>query len=327
MGFRPVLAILEVDDGPTFSGAHAVGYSGSDQQAEAISSPGGLWSIGYDEFSYAKVYNDNVAWIQNQSGNWVQPYAANISAALQSAVLAPDTSQNLDGVYTSTNPLAYPISAYSYILFQCAPTSDRPTCVTPYADQGVENTMAQFMLYVACAGQIQMAQIGYAPLPTQLSQFLANAIGYMTGQPPEQLTEANCSNPEFSPSYVLPGSPGDPEASVSSLGPGPGGSGSNGSTASSAGTSSNSATAASKNGKGADAVGRSGSGTQAVGGGSSDWQNAAPVAFVGPALPGSSPLPLLGLLMVIVVPVVLFTIYRRRQNAVPTTPHSQKDGP
>ena len=51
----------------------------------------------------------------------------NIAAALQSAVLAPDTSQNLTGVYTSTNPLAYPISAYSYILVQCAPTpTDRP---------------------------------------------------------------------------------------------------------------------------------------------------------------------------------------------------------
>ena len=127
------------------------------------------WTIGYDEFGYAKVYNDNVAWVQNASGNWVQPYAVNISAALQSAQLAPDTSQNLTGVYTSTNPLAYPISAYSYILIQCAPNSARPTCTSPYPNQGIANTMAKFMDYIACAGQVKMATIGYAPLPTQLS--------------------------------------------------------------------------------------------------------------------------------------------------------------
>ena len=54
-----------------------------------MSSGAGLWSIGYDEFGYAKVYNDNVAWIENAAGDWVQPYAVNIAAALQSAVLAP----------------------------------------------------------------------------------------------------------------------------------------------------------------------------------------------------------------------------------------------
>ena len=72
--------------------------SGSDTQANYIAA--NRWTIGYDEFGYAKVYNDNVAWVQNASGNWVQPYAVNISAALQSAQLAPDTSQDLIGVYT-----------------------------------------------------------------------------------------------------------------------------------------------------------------------------------------------------------------------------------
>ena len=114
--------------------------SGSDTEANYIAA--NRWTIGYDEFGYAKVYNDNVAWVQNASGNWVQPYAVNISAALQSAQLAADTSQNLTGVYTSTNPLAYPISAYSYILVQCAPNSARSTCTSPYPNQGIANTMA-----------------------------------------------------------------------------------------------------------------------------------------------------------------------------------------
>ena len=43
-----------------------------------------------------------------------------------------------------------------------------------YTNPGIANTMAEFMDYVACAGQITMSKIGYAPLPPPLSQFLAN---------------------------------------------------------------------------------------------------------------------------------------------------------
>ena len=186
--------VLEVDNVNTPSNLAC--QSGSDTEANYIAA--NRWTIGYDEFGYAKVYNDNVAWVQNASGNWVQPYAVNISAALQSAQLAPDTSQDLSGVYTSTNPLAYPISAYSYILVQCAPNSARSTCTSAYTNPGIANTMAEFMDYIACAGQVYMSQIGYAPLPPPLSQFLANAVGWMLGQPAQQLNASNCSNPTFS---------------------------------------------------------------------------------------------------------------------------------
>ena len=116
-GFSAVSRLLEVDNASSPQGMAC--QSGSDTEANYIAA--NPWTIGYDEFGYAKVYNDNVAWVQNASGNWVQPYAVNISAALQSAQLAADTSQDLSGVYTSTNPLAYPISAYSYILVQSTP--------------------------------------------------------------------------------------------------------------------------------------------------------------------------------------------------------------
>ena len=49
----------------------------------------GMWSIGYDEFGYAKIYGAAAAWVQNASGQWVLPYAENISAALESAHAAP----------------------------------------------------------------------------------------------------------------------------------------------------------------------------------------------------------------------------------------------
>jgi len=330
--------------GPTFNF-----LGGSDQQAQAIASGTGLWSIGYDEFGYAQVYHDNVAWVQNASGNWTQPFAKNIAAALKSAVLAPDTSQTLVGVYNSTTPTAYPMSAYSYILYQCATTPTRPTCKGPYSSQPVINTMSKFMRYVACTGQVQMAQIGYSPLPANLSQFLANAIGYMTGQPPETLNAANCVNPQFKGGSLGVGSvpPPDPTKGKTSLGTGPGGggsstSGSSGSGNSASAGSSTGASAGSTSGGsttatggqspastdgattttqagGAAAVGSTKSGTQAVGGGTTSI-TPHPVAYDGPATIGANPpWPWLLIVLLILVPVVLLTVRvgRRRSGLQP----------
>ena len=37
------------------------------------------------------------------------------------------------------------------------------------------------MRYIACDGQVNMARIGYSPLPPNLSQEIANSIGRMQG--------------------------------------------------------------------------------------------------------------------------------------------------
>ena len=59
------------------------------------------------------------------------------------------------------------------------------------------NTMAKFMRYHRVYRPDQHGPIGYSPLPAQLSQFMANAIGYMTGQAATTLTVKNCANPQF----------------------------------------------------------------------------------------------------------------------------------
>ncbi len=322
-GFSTGSRLLEVDNAG--SPTNMACQSGSDTEANYIAA--NPWTIGYDEFGYAKVYNDNVAWVQNASGNWVQPYAVNISAALQSAQLAPDTSQDLSGVYTSTNPLAYPISAYSYILVQCAPTSARPTCISGYSDQGIANTLAQFMDYVACAGQIQMANIGYAPLPTQLSQFLANDVGWMLGQTPQTLSASNCSNPTFSGSLGAGASP----PPVPPIGNSPGGSAPSASSTKSSvpgagGSIAAAHTAALASGSSGGSSGTGGAGATANSGGTtssggaaksaagpSDTQPADPAALAGGDLPTSSWVPLLALLIVLAIPVVVLSINRKRR--------------
>jgi phosphate transport system substrate-binding protein len=258
------------------------------------------WSIGYDEFGYAQVYGNDVAWIQNAAGVWVKPYAANITAALETAVLRPDLSQDLRNVYASPNPGAYPISAYSYMTTQCAGATDRPTCKGNYPNTGVAETLDAFMRYVACEGQIQMADIGYSPLPPQLSQFVADAIGRMWGRAPETLTRENCANPRFDPNYLPPGGEQPPPLpdppGVNNLGAG------NNARTSTTGAGDTSTTGA---GAGAEtaAAGRTGD-EDAVGGGSDDWRDVDPVAFDRPGMARIGRWPLVVVLLVLLLPVV-----------------------
>jgi phosphate transport system substrate-binding protein len=243
--------IIQLDGVPTFA-PKTIAFGGSDQVAQYIGSGDGMWSIGYDEFGYAKVYNVAAAWVQNAAGKWVLPYAENISAALEAAKLRPDLSQELSGVYASTNPKAYPISMYSYLIVQCAKAGDRPTCNGKYPNPGVTETLARWMKYIQCDGQVNMAQIGYSPMPPNLSQEMANSIARMTGTAPQTLTPANCANPRFHgslgsgssspddplegvPTLTPPTTPGgtsnpgtDPGGGTGTGGSGPGGSGTSG---------------------------------------------------------------------------------------------------
>jgi phosphate transport system substrate-binding protein len=176
--------------------------------------------------------------------------------------------------------------------------------------------MAQFMDYVACAGQIHMAGIGYAPLPQELSQFLANAVGWMLGQPAQQLSASNCSNPTFSGSLGAGASPPPlPPIGKAPGAPSPGG----GRTASSAqgSSGSNGATLA----FGAAAAGSSGN-TGATGpaagsatktsGIASATKPADPAVLRGGALPTTPWIPLLALLIILAIPVAILSINRKR---------------
>jgi phosphate transport system substrate-binding protein len=311
--FRTDVRIIQLDSSPGFA-PKTQAFNGSDQIAQFIASGAGLWSIGYNEFGYSKVYGTPSAFIQNAAGQWVLPFAQNISAALESARLRPDLSQELDGVYKSTNPQAYPISAYSYIVTQCSPAPDRATCKGNYTNPGVAETLTQWLRYIACEGQITMADIGYSPLPPNLSQEVVNSIARMNGTTPETLTADNCPNPRFR-GQIGGASPPDPLAGVDSLapgaeggagpagggvvGPGGGGRGGSGGGAGSDGESSEVA---------AGAVGAAGAAgaVRSAGGGSGSWQDASPVLYdrPGPSVP--TLWPVLLLLAVVLVPPLLF---------------------
>jgi len=338
--------IIALDSSPGFA-PKTQALNGSDQIAQYVAGDAGKWSIAYDEFGYAKVYGATSAWIENQQGKWVLPYAENISAALDTATLRPDLSQELKDVYRSPNPLAYPISAYSYLVTQCQQAGDRPTCAGPYPNAGVTETLRQWMRYIACDGQVRMAQLGYSPLPPGLSQEMANSIARMTGTAPEALNAGNCANPRFSGSLGAgatsppdpylglagfpgnPGGPGDPGGAAGG-GPAAGGGSGDPTAAAGAGGPNGPATAAGPNGaagaagggtavgpEGADgsstASGRSGSGARAAGGGSLDWRAVDPVVYA--RLPvASSWWPLAVFLGVLVIPVAAVSAVSRTRR-------------
>jgi phosphate transport system substrate-binding protein len=311
--------IIQLDSTPGFA-PKTFALNGSDQIAQYVAGDQGKWSVAYDEFGYAKVYGAPAAWVTNAAGNAVQPYAQNISSALETATLRPDLSQELSGVYASTNPDAYPISAYSYMVTQCAQAADRATCKGPYVNGGVAETLARWMRYIACDGQINMARIGYSPLPPVLSQEVANSIGRMQGIAPEQLNASNCANPRFAGSLGAgASSPPDPIAGVASLAPnaaaaGTAQAGAAGPAASNAAAGDASATATTDTA--ADPQAQKGSNTKAVGGGSNDVRALAPVAYDRPGWPSTTPVLLAVFLAALVIPPLVVGVRRVRRRRV-----------
>jgi phosphate transport system substrate-binding protein len=97
----------------------------------------------------------------------------------------------------------------------------------------VAETFRRWLRYIACDGQVEMANVGYSPLPINLSQEIANSIARMYGdRAPERLTAANCANPRFR-GGGLQLSPPPPPVGNAGSGPtdgtgGSGGSGGNG---------------------------------------------------------------------------------------------------
>ncbi|MGW4489710.1 hypothetical protein ACWEOE_38485 [Amycolatopsis sp. NPDC004368] len=269
------------------------------------------FSIGYDEFGYAKKYNAPTAWVENQAGKYTLPFAANIAAALTKANLRPDLSQELSGVYTNPDPLTYPLSAYSYLMTPCA--SGRSTCKGGYPDQSKTDTMAAFIDHIACDGQINMARVGYSPLPPNLSQEMMNANARLTGKPAKQLNAGNCDNPTFKGSLgsgsTAPKDPFVDLGGVDALTHGGSGGGPNDNHT---GGASNAPTTTSSSAAGGSPSSESPDATEANGG-SGDWRNAEPTSYQGSGFGGFGAWAALVLFAAICLPLLIRGVVRRRR--------------
>ena len=225
---------------PGWAAGNPVGQSGSDNAANYVSSLSSQGSITYVETAYAKEHNFPVANLENAAGLFVQPTSLNVATALEKAQLHSDLTQDLTNVYTNPLPNAYPLSAYSYLVTPCSPSlagAQGSSCVgpsgpSPFPPQKGQ-ALGQFVNFMGCAGQQQMATLGYSPLPPNLVQADFDAIGRLNGgvEPPK-VSAATCKNPYVDGQIPLPGEPPVPGQSCPPQGcgvnvttPGSGGSG------------------------------------------------------------------------------------------------------
>ncbi len=179
---------------PAFEGAKAL--NGSIGVASYISADYGDGSIGYVEYSYALNANYPVVKVLNAGGYYVEPTPGAVAVALTQAQIDNDASnpdtyltQNLDSVYTDTDPRTYPLSSYSYMII--------PTETSSGFDEDSGYTLGQFAYYFLCQGQQQMGDLGYSPLPANLVQAGFEQVSKIPGVDTRNLNIASCGNPTF----------------------------------------------------------------------------------------------------------------------------------
>ena len=210
VGFSPTNSATALWPVPTggapagYPGAgNFVGQSGSDNASNYVAAQ--PYSITYVETAYAILHNQQCAAVQNASGHFVQPSSLADAIALKQDVLQADLEQDLTGVFTAGDPAAYPISAYSYLItkLQAGMSPDKA------------QTLAKFIEFFACLGQVSAGQLGYSPIPSILIQYDFAAVQRL-GITPPPINAQTCPNPTLTDPSLDVGGPivnsGGPDA-------------------------------------------------------------------------------------------------------------------
>ncbi|MFF4120554.1 substrate-binding domain-containing protein [Streptomyces sp. NPDC001714] len=179
---------------PTVTGM--IAQSGDLGVAGYISQGYGEGSIGYVNYSYALNAHYPVAKLLNAAGYYTEPTAQNVAVSLLKAKINTNRSsadyltQNLDSVYTDSDPRSYVLSSYSYMIL---PLRVQGTFTTA---KGA--TLGAFSYYFMCQGQQQAPELGYSPLPINLVKAGFDQIRKIPGVVPKNINIKGCNNPTFS---------------------------------------------------------------------------------------------------------------------------------
>ena len=178
----------------------SIGASGSDQVMNTISGSAGNGTIGYVEYSYPVNKKYPVVKLLNKAGYYVEPTQYNVAVALTQAKINNDTTSQayltsiLDGVYTASDPRAYPLSSYSYMLLPTGANDRRMTTAK-------RQSLTDFMFYSLCEGQSKAGPFGYSPLPLNLVQAGFDQLKKLSDADPgvdfKNRDVTQCNNPTF----------------------------------------------------------------------------------------------------------------------------------
>ncbi len=153
-------------------------------------------AIGYVNYSYALGTQFPVAKVLNAAGYYTEPTPQNVAVSLLQAQINTDESnpavyltQNLEGVYTDTDPRIYQLSSYSYLIL--------PTTIAGQFNEQKGKTLGAFSYYAMCQAQQQSASLGYSPMPINLVQAGFDQIRKIPGVVVQDINIAACKNPTF----------------------------------------------------------------------------------------------------------------------------------
>jgi len=165
---------------PVDQTGRGLGGKGNPGVTELVKS--NAYSIGYVEFQYAIANNITMASVQNPStGQFLQPTTQTVLSAVSSVNLnslpSPTSDiSNMTGLLLNVNASgAYPIVTFSYLVIQ-----------KNYSDFNKAAAIYIFLHWVYTQGMNQSVILtGYLPLPTNVRQYVLNALNQITynGQP------------------------------------------------------------------------------------------------------------------------------------------------
>ena len=179
---------------------------GSDQVAAFLASSISEGAIGYDEYAYALNYGLNVVKMLNAAGYYTLPTASNVAIALQAAVIDENPNdvdflmQDLDKVYTDSDPRAYPLSSYSYLVIPRDVGGGLNNAPPPSWTTGKGVTLSTWLNYVLCGAQQTAGSLGYSPLPKNLVVGGFEQVDHLPGHvaTPDLAQLNGCNNPTYS---------------------------------------------------------------------------------------------------------------------------------
>jgi hypothetical protein len=177
---------------PVQAGTDMIGQAGDPGVPTYVAQASSNGAIGVMEDSWALQEGLPVANLLNAAGYYTAPTQANVGVSLLAAQLNPDQTANLAPVYADTDPRAYELSYYSYLIVP----ADLSNTMTD--DKGY--TLGAFAQYALCQGQQGLGTLGYAPLPINLVEDGFTQLAKVPGAVVPGTTAAilaSCANPTF----------------------------------------------------------------------------------------------------------------------------------
>lgn len=147
---------LQTGKGTSVNWPVGLGGKGNEGVAGLVKQTPG--ALGYVEMSYAVKNNLGYAFIQNQSGNFIEPTLDSTSKAAVGVTIPSDFRVSL---VNSSNPEAYPISGFTWLLIY----KNMPDPVKGKA-------LVDFIKWAVHDGQKYTQDLLYAPLPADVVQMI-----------------------------------------------------------------------------------------------------------------------------------------------------------